>query len=276
MKLATTVLLAIVVMTMTLPAQILDQKNTAPLNVSYQLIAGIRTAQTFTVGVSGELTRVDANFGAPIAFGSGDIELRILPTNAAGVPSTNLNDALAFASLSSYPFGWNSFDLSGSGLQVQQGDVLAICLIATNTLFYGWMGGATLIPPAQLIAPTPRLLEISGSQRGVPLQRRATTPSVPMSNPRRTSLSTRRIRPISRLSMLIRPSRRRPRVPLGSRSSCSTIGRMTKRTSTNGGHCLAPLLRPRPAPPPMRQETPRGSISMSRGAEPATERLLDS
>ncbi|MCW3476610.1 PEP-CTERM sorting domain-containing protein [Limobrevibacterium gyesilva] len=102
-------------------------------------------AQTFTVGLSGELAAVSLQFGQYNGTG-GDFVFRILPT-VSGIPALDFNDALAsvtipYASFPTFSFSAptpaTTIDFSALGLHVTAGDVLAIAVSATGGAQGAW------------------------------------------------------------------------------------------------------------------------------------------
>jgi len=102
-------------------------------------------AQTFTVGISGQLTGIGvgvASFNNPTS----PLDLGIYEVDSLGVPLTG-SPTLATASLSSNLFSHSfiniplvDFDISSSGLFVNAGEEYAIVLSTADTGFtpYGW------------------------------------------------------------------------------------------------------------------------------------------
>ncbi len=89
-----------------------------------------RRAQTFTVGLDGTLDHVEMRGAAGAA-------MRILATTE-GVPTFNV-----LASTGSFVTtgdGWISWDLSGSGLAVRAGEVLAMDMLGTAPNSCYWLG----------------------------------------------------------------------------------------------------------------------------------------
>jgi hypothetical protein len=121
---------------------VLDQQlNPADYSPDDEVSAGFggtqNLAQTFTVGITGTLTEVDVsverfNFDPP----TGTLYLQIRGTTG-GVPNADPSYLLqASVSESTLPlapnFGFVSFDVSSAGLQVTQGEQLAIVLLAPD------------------------------------------------------------------------------------------------------------------------------------------------
>jgi hypothetical protein len=115
----------------------------------------VEQAQTFQVGIPGNLTGIDVQagrFGSSAHLITSGLVLSIKNVTASGFPG---NSILATATLppSAVPLepaaqvSWVSFDLSASPIPVQVGDKLAITLTSTTpangTMGYGWMGGGS-------------------------------------------------------------------------------------------------------------------------------------
>jgi PEP-CTERM motif len=131
---------------------VLDQENTA---YAYNIDTGLTAttawrAQTFTVGISGKLVRIEVDIylrtPAP-----GLIQLELLST-LNGVPtSVALGSASVLSSSVGYgvpnpPDGHSfvMFDLTAFDIDVTDGDVMGIALkSSTDQLVGGWMGGST-------------------------------------------------------------------------------------------------------------------------------------
>jgi len=125
-------------------AQVLDQEfDPVPPNV-FSGVGITDKAQTFTVGISGQLVTVDVyiyNQGYP---NPADLEFDVRGT-IGGVPLEN--DALTLAAVSipaaGVPtmVGWFSVDISAFNVLVNAGDVLAIALRAAGAnTDYSWEG----------------------------------------------------------------------------------------------------------------------------------------
>ncbi len=131
------------------PAEIiLDQVNASN---EYRVDTGLTAstvwrAQTFTTGISGQLSRIDLDIYLR-QFASGSILLDLLSTNA-GVPTSTVLAATSLPSSSVPPHisqhGFVSFDLTAMNIHVTEGEVLAIALRSSNDqLIGGWVGGHT-------------------------------------------------------------------------------------------------------------------------------------
>jgi hypothetical protein len=122
---------------------ILDQHlEPAAGNLSSGIDSGFSKAQTFTVGVTGVLARIEVLLA--LGNGPGDLLVDVRPTSGA-VPVESAALALASARLpfSTVPpaFGFVSVDLSSFAAPVTTGEVLAIVLRAENASF-SWLGDA--------------------------------------------------------------------------------------------------------------------------------------
>ena len=127
---------------------VLDQSSTS--TTSYTAVGtdldstpGDR-AQTFVVGITGQLTSVEVNAGffSPPAF---PLVLDVRPTDATGRPLADNASVLARATIGSADFTNNTFvpfDLSSANLHVDAGDEFAIVLrsMAIPSIFYSRNG----------------------------------------------------------------------------------------------------------------------------------------
>jgi len=112
-------------------APILDQIADSPLNLTTMPFGSLDIAQTFTVGITGQLTRVDLKIGE-FGFGTPEVvHIDIRPT-INGVPIEDDNSFFAqTALLPSEMSGTSIFteiDFSSANIIVSIGDVLAIAL----------------------------------------------------------------------------------------------------------------------------------------------------
>ncbi len=127
---------------------ILDQSNYANeynLDVGFTASTAWR-AQTFTVGISGQLARIDVDIYLRQSA-SGFIQLDLLSTSA-GVPTSTVlgNASVLNSSVPNSPdnHAFVTFDLTASNINVTQGEVLAIALSSSNDqLIGGWLGSTT-------------------------------------------------------------------------------------------------------------------------------------
>ena len=100
------------------------------------------TAQTFTVGVAGQLTGVDLQIGQ--WFGSGgNVTIGIYQTDGGGTPtgSALASQSVPYDSLPAFTFGttpFSSFDFSSAGLLVTPDQLLAIVAQADSTAQSAW------------------------------------------------------------------------------------------------------------------------------------------
>ena len=122
--------------------QVLDQECAVSTNqISYGITYDYAKAQTFTVGISGELVAFDLYLTASSSIYSVYWDIR--PTSGGAPEATNAN-ALASGSVvtSSLPNSWGfyTFNLS-SGATVHAGDVLAITMSTTASSTVASFGG---------------------------------------------------------------------------------------------------------------------------------------
>jgi PEP-CTERM motif len=147
--------LAVALMVISLPPRaaravlVLDQVfDPGPSPTAFSGVSlGIPKAQTFTVGLAGTLARVDVDIlrqdNGPL--GNGPLLFDVRSTTGGGAPIEN--DATPLASLTipaaTIPttFGFFSIDVSGFGIPVTPGEILAIVLRGTRTdTDYEWVG----------------------------------------------------------------------------------------------------------------------------------------
>lgn len=115
---------------------VLDQSFEA-FNGASGFVQGV--AQTFEVGITGTLTRVEI----PVQGLTG-VTFGILPTTVAGAP-TPFSQALATVALADYPFNglgfdWIGIDLTPFDIQVTAGELLAWSLIGGPTQLMAGLG----------------------------------------------------------------------------------------------------------------------------------------
>ena len=111
--------------------------------------SGVDSAQTFTVGIAGTLTRVEIWVYALDGTADGNLFFDVRPT-VDGVPGDSDDDVLATVTmpvntLPLYPGDFISLDISSAGVQVAEGDVLALVLrsdLPQSTIAY-WRGTAS-------------------------------------------------------------------------------------------------------------------------------------
>ena len=143
-------------------AGFLDQSYTPVNNTGLIVELSQTVTQTFTVGASGNLTRVEVEVAkkpTPPAPAS-DLFLDILGTTG-GLPSGPVLASHTFA-VGDVPtaFTFLGFDLAGLGIAVTAGDVLAIRLTASVDGFtgidpYAWRGDAPGVMPRGAGSPAP-------------------------------------------------------------------------------------------------------------------------
>lgn len=164
---------AVVVSAPVRAAPILDQSADGPAGFPELVFSSQQLAQTFTVGLTGQLTRVDVKIrkeeNPPLSPGPiSPLLLDIRPT-ASGAPQEADSPVLASASIAPATIptvlGFVSIDLSP--IAVNAGDVLAIALLVSpgETGSFRWAGTSTdaygggrffarnAAPPADVFAP---------------------------------------------------------------------------------------------------------------------------
>jgi PEP-CTERM motif len=141
MRLVFTLVIAVLVECVALPASIaetLDQHN----DVSPSATADTATpfsqeiAQTFTVGLAGTLTKIDAQLVR--ILGSGGSAIFTLYDTTGGVPNTVLGTrSLNWDAIPSTGFGYQSFEVSSLAIPVTVGQVLAFGIKSSGEAGYG-------------------------------------------------------------------------------------------------------------------------------------------
>jgi len=97
-------------------------------------------AQTFTVGISGILSRIDISLTKASEDATRDIVIDIRPTTSSGAPDPDDTHAFLTASVSpssvlKFPgISLITFDISSSNFSVVAGDILAITISSTQSL----------------------------------------------------------------------------------------------------------------------------------------------
>lgn len=142
---------------------VLDQSFDAPSFLSFGFGGDTQLAQTFTVGVTGVLTRIDIEIRRDA--GIPDVVLDVRPTTG-GVPVASDAAALVTVVIPSAnipaEFTFVSVDLTSARIAVTAGDVLALVLRAPGAggaLNYSWQGSATneYVPGADFFREIPLL-----------------------------------------------------------------------------------------------------------------------
>ena len=122
-----------------LHAQTLDQTVSSPGGFLHNVNAAADWAQTFTVGLAGQLTRVDLEVVKEATTTTLPLRVEVRRTTPAGFPGADDVDVLATGSIAASllptyqesgppnPF-WAPVDLTGANLRVSPGDVLALVL----------------------------------------------------------------------------------------------------------------------------------------------------
>lgn len=138
-------------------ATILDQSNSLGSTGYGAIYQTVDHAQTFTVGHTGILSRIDLDVVQSLYPASADLQIRICGTTAAGFPLESAVLASVALPSSDFPplvfntIQFTSIDLSGFGISVQTGDLLAIVLQSEGVdLSHGylWHASANMNPYA--------------------------------------------------------------------------------------------------------------------------------
>ncbi|HVT26577.1 MAG TPA: hypothetical protein VHE81_01030, partial [Lacipirellulaceae bacterium] len=127
------VILLFVMGASTRATEVLDQQNDVTGSGFSESNAGgyIENAQTFTVGVSGTLSRLGAQINWP-GFGSPGNAILTVYNTSGGLPNASLGSAtVPLSSIPSTGYSYISFDLSSFAIPVHVGEVLAYG-ISTN------------------------------------------------------------------------------------------------------------------------------------------------
>jgi PEP-CTERM motif len=108
-------------------AETLDQQNDVNGSATADSAGPFsqEVGQTFTVGVVGTLSRIEAQLSRP-GFSSGGTVILTVHNTSAGVPSASLcTAALPWDAIPTTGFGYQSFDVSSFAIPVHVNDVLA-------------------------------------------------------------------------------------------------------------------------------------------------------
>jgi hypothetical protein len=119
-------------------AEVLDQQNDVNMSATADSTSSgaVELAQTFTVGVSGTLSRIAAQLSRPGFTTSGSVLLTIYDTSG-DVPTTSRGTAsLPWDAIPMTGFGYSEFDVSSLGIAVSTNDVLAIGI--KSEAFFLW------------------------------------------------------------------------------------------------------------------------------------------
>jgi hypothetical protein len=121
----------------TAAAEVLDQQNdVSPSAVADSTSGGFQEiAQTFTVGVTGTLSRIEVQINWP-GFGSpGDAILNVYHTSD-GVPNDRVGGcSIPSSGIPSTGFGFQSFDVSSFAIPVSAGEVLAFGITSSENTY---------------------------------------------------------------------------------------------------------------------------------------------
>ena len=110
-----------------LAAEVLDQQNDVSPSATADSTSGgfLEQAQTFTVGVTGTLSRIAVQINFP-GFGSPGNAMLTVYSTTGGLPDASLGAAsLSSAGIPSNGYDFQSFDVSSYAIPVHAGDVLA-------------------------------------------------------------------------------------------------------------------------------------------------------
>ena len=118
--------------------ELLDQQNdVSPSAVADSTSGGVlEQAQTFTVGVTGTLSRIAVQINFP-GFGSPGSAILTVYNTSGGVPNASLGTAsLPSSGIPSGGYAFQSFDVSSYGIPVHAGDVLAYGITSTMDSYF--------------------------------------------------------------------------------------------------------------------------------------------
>ncbi len=128
-----------IVATSATAAETLDQQNDVSPSATAESTSGgfQEQAQTFTVGVSGTLSRIAVQINYP-GFGSPGNAILTVYNTSGGVPNASLGNAsLSNAGIPSGGYDFQSFDVSSYAIPVHGGDVLAYGISSSiDTYFF--------------------------------------------------------------------------------------------------------------------------------------------
>jgi hypothetical protein len=118
--------------------EVLDQQNDVSPSATADSTSGgvLEQAQTFTVGVTGTLSRIAVQINFP-GFGSPGSAILTVYNTAGGVPNASLGTAsLSSSGIPSGGYAFQSFDVSSYGIPVHVGDVLAYGITSTTDSYF--------------------------------------------------------------------------------------------------------------------------------------------
>jgi hypothetical protein len=119
-------------------AETLDQQNDATGSGTSDTASpfGQEIAQTFTVGITGTLTRIETQINT--IFGSGGTVILTVFNTSGGVPNASLGSASkAWDAIPSGGFAFQSFDVSSFAIPVHAGDVMAFGIKSSGETGFG-------------------------------------------------------------------------------------------------------------------------------------------
>lgn len=118
--------------------EVLDQQNNvAPSAVADSTSGSFQEqAQTFTVGLTGTLSRIAVQINFP-GFGSPGSAILTVYNTSGGVPNASLGTAsLSSSAIPSGGYDFQSFDVSSYGIPVHVGDILAYGITSTLDSYF--------------------------------------------------------------------------------------------------------------------------------------------
>ncbi len=129
----------ILVATTSSAAEVLDQQNDVSPSATADSTSGgvLEQGQTFTVGVTGTLSRIAVQINFP-GFGSGGNAILNVYNTSDGMPTgASLGTAsLPSSGIPSIGYVFQSFDLSSSAIPVHAGDVFAYSISSTADSYF--------------------------------------------------------------------------------------------------------------------------------------------
>ena len=176
--LAVLTLAALILSTPALAVPVVDQQNVFTIGQNNGFAAGEEQAQTFTVGISGQLTSIDIFLRAEIiafgpVFSTAPLTVRLLPT-IAGAPDNDVSNALGEVIVAGGDLptvhAFHNVDFSSFNINVTAGDEIAWQIIGNYSapLRTGdtYTDGSRYCRGTEISCTTPNWLFLSGQDFG--------------------------------------------------------------------------------------------------------------
>jgi hypothetical protein len=169
---------ALILSTPALAVPVVDQENVFTISQNSGFAAGAEQAQTFTVGVTGQLTSIDIFLRAEIiangpVFSTDPLTVRLLPT-IGGAPDNNIANALGEVIVAGGDLptvhAFHNVDFSAFNIDVTAGDVFAWQIVGNYSapIRTGdtYAGGTRYCRGTEIACTNPNWLQLSGQDFG--------------------------------------------------------------------------------------------------------------